>query len=64
MSLPPALVTIEDRATACGLSLARLGRLAAVPYRHIFEGNLNSAELEQIDAVLMERENPRGEGDK
>ncbi len=53
MSLTPALVTIEDRASACGLSLARLARQAGIPYRHVFEGNLNGAELEQIEAVLI-----------
>ena len=49
---------IEERCNALGLSLSRLGRLAEVSARKIWESRLSADEYRRIEVVLdaVERE--------
>jgi hypothetical protein len=56
--------TVEDRAIAVGISLARLSRQADVSYRHVFENRLDRDELDRVERVLIAHECAETEGEK
>jgi hypothetical protein len=56
-AMSPTLThTVEDRASAVGLSLARLARQADVSYRRVFENRLDREELDRVERILVAHE--------
>ncbi len=49
--------TVDERAAAAGLSLARLARDADVSYRRIWENRLDREESNRVERVLTAHEN-------